>query len=179
MKSIQIEDLVFKPYISEEEINSKIKELGEIIIRDYNNNPPILICILNGSYIFSADLSRAINTPAEIHFIKISSYEGLQSTGKITEELSLNIDVTGKDLLIIEDIIETGNTLYYLQQELLKKKCNSCKIVALLVKNKILKDRIKVDYTGFEIENDFVVGYGMDYNNQGRNLKSIYTLVKA
>lgn len=179
METIQIGDLFFKPYISENEINKRVKELGEQILKDYNNEPPILICVLNGSYVFSADLSRAIDTPTEIHFMKVSSYDGLQSTGVIKEELPLKIDVAGKDLLIIEDIIETGNTLYHLQKKLIGEGCKSCKIVALLVKNDILKDRIKVDYEGFAINNDFVVGYGMDYNNKGRNLKSIYTLVKT
>jgi hypoxanthine phosphoribosyltransferase len=111
--------------------------------------------------------------------MKVSSYDGLQSTGVITEELPLKIDVKGKDLLIVEDIIETGNTLYHLQQKFIEEGCKSCKIVSLLVKNDILKGRVKVDYVGFDIENDFVVGYGMDYNNKGRNLKSIYTIVKA
>ena len=179
METIQIGDLFFKPYISENEINKRVKELGEQILKDYNNEPPILICVLNGSYVFSADLSRAIDTPTEIHFMKVSSYDGLQSTGVIKEELPLKIDVAGKDLLIIEDIIETGNTLYHLQKKLIGEGCKSCKIAALLVKNDILKGRIKVDYEGFAINNDFVVGYGMDYNNKGRNLKSIYTLVKT
>jgi hypoxanthine phosphoribosyltransferase len=179
MKTVQIEELFFKPYISEEEINKKVKELGELILKEYNNEPPILICVLNGSYVFGADLARAIDAPVEIHFMKVSSYDGLQSTGVITEELPLKIDITGKDILIVEDIIETGNTLYHLQQKFLNQNCKSCKIVSLLVKNDILKDRVKVDYTGFEIENDFVVGYGMDYNNKGRNLKSIYTIVKT
>ena len=179
METIQIADLFFKPYISENEINKRVKELGEQILKDYNNEPPILISVLNGSYVFSADLSRAIDTPTEIHFMKVSSYDGLQSTGVIKEELPLKIDIAGKDLLIIEDIIETGNTLYHLQQKLLNEGCKSCKIAALLVKNDILKGRIKVDYEGFAINNDFVVGYGMDYNNKGRNLKSIYTLVKT
>ena len=179
MKTVQIEDLFFKPYISEEEINKKVKELGELILKEYNNEPPILICVLNGSYVFGADLARAIDAPVEIHFMKVSSYDGLQSTGVITEELPLKIDITGKDILIVEDIIETGNTLYHLQQKFLNQNCKSCKIVSLLVKNDILKGRVKVDYTGFEIENDFVVGYGMDYNNKGRNLKSIYTIVKT
>jgi hypoxanthine phosphoribosyltransferase len=179
MKTIQIGNFSFKPYISEEEINKRVKELGELILKDYNNEPPILICVLNGSYVFAADLARAIDAPAEIHFMKVSSYDGLQSTGVITEELPLKIDITGKDLLIVEDIIETGNTLYHIQQSFLNQNCKSCKIVALLVKNDILKDKIKVDYTGFAIENDFVVGYGMDYNNKGRNLKSIYTIVKT
>lgn len=179
MKTIQIGDLFFKSYISEDEINKRVKELGEQILKDYNNEPPILICVLNGSYVFSADLSRAIDTPTEIHFLKVSSYDGLQSTGVIKEELPLKIDIAGKDLLIIEDIIETGNTLYHLQKKLIGEGCKSCKIAALLVKNEILKGRIKVDYEGFAINNDFVVGYGMDYNNKGRNLKSIYTLVKT
>lgn len=179
MKTIQIGDLYFKPYISEEEIDNRVKELGELILKEYNNNPPILIAVLNGSYVFAADLSRSLNTPAEIYFMKVSSYDGLQSTGVITEELPLKIDVKDKDLLIVEDIIETGNTLYHLQQKFIAEGCKSCKIVSLLVKNDILKGRVKVDYVGFDIENDFVVGYGMDYNNKGRNLKSIYTLVKT
>ena len=147
MKTIQIGDFSFKPYISEEEINKRVKELGELILKDYNNEPPILICVLNGSYVFAADLARAIDAPAEIHFMKVSSYDGLQSTGVITEELPLKIDIAGKDLLIVEDIIETGNTLYHIQQSFLNQNCKSCKIVALLVKNDILKDKIKVDYT--------------------------------
>lgn len=179
MKAIQIGDFSFKPYISEEEINKRVKELGELILKEYNNEPPVLICVLNGSYVFAADLARAIETPAEIYFMKVSSYDGLQSTGIITEELPLKIDITGKDILIVEDIIETGNTFYHLQQKFIAEGCKSCKIVSLLVKNDILKGRVKVNYVGFDIENDFVVGYGMDYNNKGRNLKSIYTLVKT
>ena len=96
MEAIQIGDLFFKPYISEEEINKRVKELGEIILKDYNNEPPILICVLNGSYVFTADLARAIDAPADIHFMKVSSYDGLQSTGVINEELPLKIDITGK-----------------------------------------------------------------------------------
>ncbi len=179
MKTIQIEEFTFKPYISKKEINNRVKELGEQILKEYNNEPPILICVLNGSYVFAADLARAIEAPVEIYFMKVSSYDGLQSTGVIKEELPLKFDVADKDLLIVEDIIETGNTLYHLQQKFLNLNCKSCKIVSLLVKNDILKGRIKVDYSGFEIANDFVVGYGLDYNNKGRNLKSIYTIVKT
>jgi hypoxanthine-guanine phosphoribosyltransferase len=93
MKTIQIGELYFKPYISEEEISKRVKELGEVIINEYNNEPPILVAVLNGSYVFAADLSRALNTPAEIYFMKVSSYDGLQSTGVITEELPLKIDL--------------------------------------------------------------------------------------
>ena len=179
MKAIQIEDLFFKPYISEEEISKRVKELGKVILNEYNNEPPILVAVLNGSYVFAADLSRVLNTPAEIYFMKVSSYDGLHSTGVITEELPLKIDVKGKDLLIVEDIIETSLKTQMYKKKFIDEGCKSCKIVALLVKNDILKGRIKVDYEGFAINNDFVVGYGMDYNNKGRNLKSIYTLVKT
>lgn len=179
MKIIQIEELFFKPYISAKKIQSRIEELSKQIMVDYKNSPPIMVCILTGGFIFTSDLVRSLGAPAEVYFIKLSSYDGLKSTGIITEELPLNIDVSGKDVLIIEDIVETGNTTYALQEKLKKLNVNSCKIASLLVKKEILKDRIKVDYTGFEINNDFVVGYGMDYNNKGRNLKSIYTIVKT
>ena len=134
MKTIQIGELYFKPYISEEEISKRVKELGEVILKEYKNNPPILIAVLNGSYVFAADLSRSLNTPAEIYFMKVSSYDGLHSTGVITEELPLKIDVKDKIVkynITLADTIKNGNVsrfpylTLYVPSSLIDEKSNS------------------------------------------------------
>ncbi len=176
--SIQLGDLSFVPFIPEAKIQQRVKELGQQITKDYQDRRPIVITILNGSFIFSSDLVRAIKMDCEVQFMKVSSYEGTDSTGKLTAVFDTLPELTGHDLIIIEDIVDQGHTIDYLLSSLKEKNPSSVKVASLLFKPEAYKYEHPIDYIGFEIPNDFVVGYGLDYNQMGRNLPSIYTLQK-
>ena len=176
LKSIQLGDLSFVPFISADKIAHRVREMGQQITKDYQGRRPIMVTILNGSFIFSSDLVRAMDIDCDVQFMKVSSYEGTQSTGQLTAVFDTLPDLKGQDLIIIEDIIDQGHTIDYLKRSLSEKNPASIKIASLLLKPKAYKYEHPVDYLGFEIPNDFVVGYGLDYNQMGRNLPSIYTL---
>ena len=177
--SVQLGDLSFVPFISADRIAHRVKEMGQQITKDYQGRRPIILTILNGSFIFSSDLVRAINIDCDIQFMKVSSYEGTESTGKLTAVFDTLPDLKGQDIIIIEDIIDQGHTIDYLLHSLSEASPASIKIATLLLKPKAYKYQHPIDYLGFEIPNDFVVGYGLDYNQMGRNLPSIYTLLKS
>ncbi len=174
--TINLHDKEFEVFISKEEIDDINNELGNLINKDYEGKSPIILSILNGSFIFAADLVRTFNFPLTIEFVRYSSYEGTESTGKITKILGLKSDIEDKDLLIIEDIIDTGATLHRALKDLWSKKPRSIKVVSLLLKPDSLKHIVPVDYIGKSIPNDFVVGYGLDYDELGRDLPAIYKL---
>ncbi len=176
MPTVQIHGKHFEPYLSNSSIHEKIKEIATQIKRDYAGKRPLFIAILNGSFMFAADLFKELNIEAEICFIKLASYKGTKSSGQVVTAIGLDIDLFGRHVLIIEDIVDTGKTLNEFLPQLKHQQPASLKIVALLHKPEAKIYPIGVDYLGFSIPNKFVVGYGLDYNGLGRNMDSIYVL---
>ena len=164
-----------KKLIDKEEINDKIKQMGTDISKYYQNNPITVLSILKGSLLFTSDLIREIDLQMNIEFLRLTSYQG---TKRISIKLndSIDFEIKGKNMLIIEDIIDSGNTIHYIVDELKKHNPNSIKIVTLLFKPSTYNFDMKIDWIGFNIKDDFVVGYGLDYNEMYRNKKSIYKL---
>jgi hypoxanthine phosphoribosyltransferase len=178
MSVIRIHDKEFETFIPYEEIDRAIGKVAEKINEELKDELPIFLVILNGSFMFAADLLKKIDFPCEVSFIKLASYVGTQSTEKLKELIGLNEDLEGRTIVIVEDIIDTGNTLEGVLKSLKKMKTKSVKIATLLYKPKAFKGSYKIDYVGIEIPNDFIVGYGLDYDQQGRNLKDIYKIVE-
>ena len=176
MTTLRIHDKNFTPYISEEEIRKKVIELAESLNRDYQDKNPIFIAVLNGAFIFAADLFKALSIDAEISFIKLASYKGMKSSGQVITAIGLDIELFDRHVVILEDIVDTGKTLSEFLPQLWHQQPASLKIVALLHKPEATVYPLKVDYKGFEIPDKFVVGYGLDYNGLGRNTASIYQL---
>jgi len=176
MTTLRIHDKNFTLYISEEEIRKKVIELAESLNRDYQDKNPIFIAVLNGAFIFAADLFKALSIDAEISFIKLASYKGMKSSGQVITAIGLDIELFDRHVVILEDIVDTGKTLSEFLPQLWHQQPASLKIVALLHKPEATVYPLKVDYKGFEIPDKFVVGYGLDYNGLGRNTASIYQL---
>jgi len=176
--NIQIKDLIFKPFIMEDSIQESIKSMGEKINEYYDGKNLHMVVVLKGAFIFAADLLRHITVDHAVHFVKFSSYKGTKSMGEITEEFSLKLDVHKQDILIVEDIVDTGTTLQYFMDKLETKAPASLQIASLLVKPSAMKFDLYIKFRGYDIENDFVVGYGLDYDDKGRNLRHIYQLVE-
>jgi len=177
MKEVQILDKRFREYIPEHTLREKINELAARINKDYAGKEVIFVGILNGAFMFAADLFRRIDLKARITFIKLASYAGTSSSGEIKELIGWNEDLKNKSVIIVEDIVDTGITLEHTVNNLIIRNVKNIKIVALLLKPASYQKEIQIDYIGFKIPNDFVVGYGLDYNGLGRNLPSVYTLV--
>ena len=177
MPVIKVHDKSFETYLSDETIQQKIKELALIINKDYAGKRPLFIAILNGSFMFAADLFKHLTIEAEICFIKLASYKGMKSSGKVVTSIGLEEDLFGKEVIIVEDIVDTGKTLHNFLPKLLHQQPQSLKIVALLNKPEATTYPLKLDYIGFAIPDKFVVGYGLDYDGLGRNLKEIYQLI--
>lgn len=178
MSIVKIKDKTFKTSISESEIKQRIKVVAEKISHDMAGKNPLFLGVLNGSFIFAADLMREVTIPCEISFVKLASYQGILSTGKVHEVLGINEDLTNRTVIIVEDIVDTGQTMKRMVESLGTRHPASVHICALFLKPDKLQEDIKVDYVCFSIPNDFIVGYGLDYDQQGRNLKEIYTLVE-
>lgn len=176
LASIKIDDLYFKPYIAESEIKKQINVISEKICAEYKDKKPLLLAILNGSFLFAADLIRELNIDCEITFIKASSYSGTKSTNELALTLGPSDDLKDRNVIIIEDIVDSGHSLGVLLPLIESKNPSSIKIASLLFKPSAFKGNFNVDYIGFEIPNDFIVGYGLDYNGLGRNLKDIYVI---
>ncbi len=176
MAVIKVHDKEFVTYLSSETIEKRVKEIADEINRDYSGKKPLFISILNGAFMFTADLFRYLTIDAELCFIKIASYKGLKSTGKIVTTIGLEEDIFGKDIVILEDIVDTGKTLHDFLPKLFHQQPNSLKIATLLHKPEATEYPHQLDYVGFPIPNKFVVGYGLDYDGLGRNLKEIYQL---
>ena len=166
----------FEPYLEEDIIQERVRELALEINEDYKEKSPIILCILSGSFIFTADLIRHFTFPLAVEFVRYSSYAGTKSSGQITKMLGLKSDIASKDIIIVEDIIDTGFTLFNALKELRRKKPASIKIASLLLKPTALQHDVPCDYIGFRIPDEFVVGYGLDYDELGRDLPSIYKL---
>lgn len=176
MSSIQVHDKTFVPYISASEIAEKIKEIAAQIDNDYEGKRPLFIAVLNGSFIFASDLFRQLNIEAEISFIKLASYKGTTSTGNVITAIGLEESLHHRHVILLEDIIDTGKTLHEFLPQLQHQGPASIEVVALLTKPDALKFPVHPKYSGFEIPNKFVVGYGLDYDGLGRNIPEIYQL---
>jgi hypoxanthine phosphoribosyltransferase len=176
MNSIKVLDKEFVPYLSEKEIQEKITALAVQLNKDYAGKRPIFLSILNGSFLFTADLFKQITIEAEVCFIKLASYKGMSSSGNVITAIGLEANVSGRDIIILEDIIDTGKTLHHYLPQLLSSSPASVKVAVLLNKKEALQFPVQVDYSCFEIPNKFVVGYGLDYDGLGRNSKDIYQL---
>jgi hypoxanthine phosphoribosyltransferase len=172
----QIIDKTFVPYLNATTIEKEVSRMGAEISREYQNKNPLFIAILNGAFMFASDLFKKITIPAEISFIKLASYKGTKSTGNVITAIGLEADVYGRDVIIVEDIVDTGKTLSAYLPQLMHQQPASLRICALLHKKEATTHPLKIDYLGFEIPNLFVVGYGLDYNGFGRNLNQIMQL---
>ena len=177
MPNIQIKDKEFALSIPEEEILKAVKEVGLAINRDLEGTNPLFICVLNGAFMFAGDLMKIINIPCEITFIKLSSYDGLYTSGTVKEIIGLNESVVGRNVVVVEDIVDTGITMERILSSLKAKGASDIHIATFLQKPDALQKDIKIDYVAMKIPNDFIVGYGLDYDGYGRNLKDIYTVV--
>lgn len=160
-------------FISEEQIAKRVKELAAMINRDYEGKEIILVCVLNGSFIFCADLIRQIKIPVQVEMVSLSSYEGTESTGQVSFRLDVKQSLVGKNVIIVEDIVDTGLTISFLIKHMKLKNLASLKLCSLLLKRARLKIEVPVDYLGFDIEDKFVIGYGLDYDGRYRELPYI------
>lgn len=177
MAVIKVHDKSFETYLSEEAIQKRIKEMAADINRDYEGKRTLFIAILNGSFMFAADLFKHLTIPAELCFIKLASYKGMKSSGKVVTSIGLEEDIFGKEVVIVEDIVDTGKTLHRFLPKLLHQQPLSLRIATLLHKSEATEFPLTLNYIGFDIPNKFVVGYGLDYDGLGRNLKEIYQVL--
>jgi hypoxanthine phosphoribosyltransferase len=177
MPNIRIHDKEFEPYLPADQIALKIQEMAGNINRDYAGKRPLFIAILNGSFIFAADIFKSITIEAEICFIKLASYKGTKSSGQVITAIGLDTDIFGRHIIILEDIVDTGRTLHEFLPQLEHQQPASLTIAALLHKPDATLYPVKIGYKGFSIPDKFVLGYGLDYNGLGRNIKEIYQLV--
>ena len=178
MSIVTIKDRQFKTSIPEAEILRRVKAVAERINHDMAGKNPLFLAVLNGAFVFAADLMREITIPCEISFVKLASYQGTTSTGKITEVMGINEDLSGREIIIVEDIVDTGLTMKRMIETLGTRNPANVHICSLLLKPEKLKVDLNVEYVAMEIPNDFIVGYGLDYDDLGRNLKDIYVLDK-
>ncbi len=177
MSTIQIKDKTFELSIPEVEILEAVKKVGEAINNDLADLNPLFIGVLNGAFMFAADLMKFVNIPCEITFVKLASYEGLYTTGNVKEILGLNESVIGRNVVVVEDIVDTGITMERILSSLKVKGTASIRVATFLQKPDALQRDIEINYIAMKIPNDFIVGYGLDYDGYGRNLRDIYTVV--
>ncbi|UAY52688.1 hypoxanthine phosphoribosyltransferase [Ferruginibacter albus] len=173
---MQVHDKKFKPYISAAEVNERIKLLAEKLNADYKGKKPLFIAILNGSFMFAAELFKSIHIEAEISFIKLASYKGTKSTGNVITSIGLDEPLKGRHVIILEDIVDTGKTLSQFLPQLHDQQPASLKIASLLFKPDALQHSLTIDYHGFTVPNKFLLGFGLDYDGLGRNTADIYQL---
>ena len=176
MSVVKIQDKLFETSISEAEIKQRVKAVAEQINRDMAGKNPLLLAVLNGAFIFAADLMREITIPCEISFVKLASYQGVTSSGTVKEVIGINENLSGRTVIIVEDIVESGLTMKRMIESIGTRNPASVHICTLLLKPDRLKVPLIIDYVAFRIPNDFILGYGLDYDQQGRQLKDIYTL---
>lgn len=178
MGKITLFDKTFRPFILNEELEKAIDKVADRLNADYSQyqEPPVLMCILNGSIMFSAALMKRLSFNCELVSMKLSSYTGTESTGKVRQVMGMTGDIKGKRVIVVEDIVDTGNTIVSLNQIMKEKGALDCKFCSMLLKPEVYHKDIKIDYVAMEIPNKFIVGYGLDYNELGRNYKDIYIL---
>lgn len=177
MKEVTYEGMTFEPYITAETIRKRISELGRRIVQDCGNSRPLFVCVLNGAFPFASDLFREVeDIDAEITFIRLKSYDGMGSTGKVKEMMGLKENIEGRTVIVVEDIVDTGRTIAGLLDTLRERHPAQVKVATLLYKPDALEFDIKPDYIGFEIPKKFIIGFGLDLNGLARNLKDIYVL---
>ncbi len=176
MNTIQVLDKEFGPSITAAEILTQVRRVASEINRDFQGESPLFLVVLNGAFIFAADLMREISLPSEVSFVKLASYEGTSTTGTVREVIGLNTDITGRPVIIVEDIVESGITMAHMIDTLKKQNPKSIDICTLLLKPQKMEVKLDIRYVAMEIPNDFILGYGLDYNGLGRGLKDIYTL---
>jgi hypoxanthine phosphoribosyltransferase len=175
---LHLHDKTFEPFISSKEIKFAIKNMAKQMDDDFFDETPVFIGVLNGAFMVLADLMKQYRGMCEVSFVKMASYEGTQSTNQMKQLIGLNQDVEGRTVVIVEDIIDTGNTIEELKAIFKEKKVKHLKIATLFFKPEAYKKEIKIDYIGIRIPNKFIVGYGLDYDGLGRNLPDVYQLVQ-
>ncbi len=175
-EAVKIHDAWFEPYISADQLNARVKIVGEAINKDYAQLNPLFVSVLKGAVFFSTELLKHFEGDCEVDFIKVSSYEKMTSTGNVQETMGLSTNLNGRHVIILEDIVDTGLTLQTLIEQFQRSQPASIRIASMTMKPDALQISMKVPYLGFELPNEFVVGYGLDYDQQGRNLNGIYKL---
>ncbi len=175
---IQIKDRFFTPYISRDEIAAAVGRIASKMNQDLAGKNPLFLCVLNGAFVFAADLFREMTIDSEISFIRMKSYEGMHSTGEVKQIYGLQQDITGRTVVVVEDIVDTGLTMKQLVETLRARGPKDIKIATLLVKPDKLKVELDINYVAMNIPNDFIVGYGLDYDGLGRNYRDIYTVIE-
>ncbi|TKG88615.1 hypoxanthine phosphoribosyltransferase [Puteibacter caeruleilacunae] len=178
MKTIQVLDKKFETFIPYEKIEGAIKEMAAKMNEDLKGKEPVFISVLNGAFMFAADLFKNLDFDAEISFVKMASYHGTNSSGSVKHLIGLNENLEGRTCVILEDIVDTGFSMDNILDQLSAFRPKEIKVATLLFKPKALKKDVPLDYVGLEIGNDFIVGFGLDYNGRGRNLKDIYKVVE-
>ena len=175
-KKIKLQDKVFKVMIPAEEIDKAVERVAEKLNERYEGHTPVFLGVLSGSFLFLSDLVRKTSFDSQLAFVKISSYEGTESTGNVKQQFGVDFDIEGRDIIIVEDIVETGHSMNYLLDHLRRKNPASISICTLFFKPEKFLYEYPIDYTALSIGNEFIVGYGLDYNQLGRNLKDIYVI---
>lgn len=178
MRTIKIKDKTFEVSIPEAKILQEVKRVAEEISRDLKDRNPLFLSVLNGSFMFASDLMRNLTIPCEISFVKLASYEGTSSSGKMKELVGLSEDIGGRTVVVVEDIVDTGFTMQHLLAKLKERGPKEVRIATLLVKPDKLQVDLDIHYAAMHIPNDFIVGYGLDYDGYGRNYRDIYTVVE-
>ena len=178
-KLITAHGLTFEPLIDSTEIAARVAAIGHEIQEAYQTKHPLFLCVLNGAFVFAADLLRACEIACEVSFVRLASYDGMASKGEIKTVLGVDADLKGRHIIVVEDIVDSGLSAQYLKRRVQSMKPASVKFVSLLTKTDSLKVDVDIDYVGFEIDNKFVVGYGLDYKQQKRNVNAIYQLVQG
>lgn len=175
---IQVKDKKFEVSIPEAEILKQVRRVAQELKHDLEEREPLFLAVLNGAFMFASDLMKEVTFPAQISFVKFASYSGMASTGAVKEVIGLHEDLTGRDVVIVEDIVDTGFTMKHMLEQLQRKNPRSVAVCALLVKPESLKVDLDIKYRCFDIPNDFILGYGLDYDGLGRNTRDIYTVVE-
>ncbi len=175
---VKVHDKFFSPFIAAESIAESVVDMGKKITKDYRDKRPLFLSVLNGAFIFAADLVRAVETDCEVSFVKLASYKGTSTTGNVQTVLGLDVDLRGRHIIIVEDIVDTGNTLHNFLKELAKSEPASMAIAACFFKPDALQHPLSIKYLGFEIPNKFIIGYGLDYDGLGRNLPDVWQLAE-
>ena len=175
-KIITIKDKQFEPFIKQRDIEDSIKKIAVQINTELDGKQPIFVAVLNGAFMFASELMKEVTIPSEITFVRLASYDGTRSTNQVEEVLGLNECIKNRTVVIVEDIVDTGNTMVSLIQQLQKHEPKEIKVATLLLKPDALKQPVQLDYVALEIPSDFILGYGLDYDGYGRNLKDIYKI---